>query len=54
MGSGQTTIQATTPGTTTIESTGASSAAPKLRAQYSSAVIVKMAANLWYVAGDVV
>jgi ribonuclease HIII len=54
MGSGQTTIQATTSGTTTIQSTGASSAAPKLRTQYSSAVITKVAANLWYVAGDVV
>ena len=54
MGSGQTTIQATNSGTTTIASTGSTSAAPKLRTQYSSAVITKVAANLWYVAGDVV
>jgi hypothetical protein len=54
MGSGQTTIQATTSGTTTIQSIAAAPAAPKLRTQYSSAVITKVAADLWYVAGDVV
>jgi len=54
MGAGITTIQASNSGTTVIQSTGASAAAPKLRAQYSSAVITKVAANLWYVAGDVV
>jgi hypothetical protein len=54
MGVGQTTIQATTSGTTFIYSTGAIPAQPRLRTQYSSAVITKVAADLWYVAGDVV
>jgi hypothetical protein len=54
MGSGQTTIQASDSGTTLIKSTGATIAAPKLRTQFSSAVATKLAANLWYVAGDVV
>jgi hypothetical protein len=54
MGTGQTTIQASNSGTTLIKSTGADVAAPKLRTQFSSAVATKVAANLWYVAGDVV
>ena len=52
-GAGQLTIQATTPGTTTIASTGASSVAPKLRAQNSAATLVKTSANQWYVMGDI-
>lgn len=37
----------------TIVSTGASAAAPKLRAQYSSATLVKRSGDLWYVLGDI-
>ena len=55
IGAGQTTIKAVTSGTTTIASTGASSIAPKLRAQYSAASCIKVANNpeLWYVVGDI-
>jgi tripartite-type tricarboxylate transporter receptor subunit TctC len=52
IGAGQVTIQAATSGTTTVTSTGATSASPKLRAQWSSATLVKKAANVWYVIGD--
>ena len=52
-GAGQLTIQATTPGTTTIASTGATATAPKLRAQNSAATLVKTSANQWYVMGDI-
>ena len=37
----------------TIVSTGATAAAPKLRAQYSSATLVKRSTDLWYVLGDI-
>ncbi len=53
IGAGQVTIQATTSGTTTVASTGATATAPKLRAQYSSATLIKAATDLWYVAGDI-
>jgi hypothetical protein len=53
IGVGQTTIQAVTSGTTTIQSTGASAAAPKLRARYSAATCLKAGTDLWYVFGDV-
>jgi hypothetical protein len=53
IGAGQTTIQAVTSGTTTIQSTGASAAAPKLRARYSMATCIKASTDLWYVAGDI-
>lgn len=53
-GSGQITIQATTPGTTTINSTGATTTAPKLRVQNSSATCLKTATDTWYVVGDIV
>jgi hypothetical protein len=52
IGAGQTTIQAVTSGTTTILSTGATAAAPKLRARYSSATCIKAGTDLWYVIGD--
>ena len=52
-GAGQLTIQATTPGTTTVSSTGATATAPKLRVQYSSATCIKTAANTWLVVGDI-
>lgn len=53
IGAGQVTIQAVTPGTTTVASTGATSTAPKLRAQYSSATLIKVATDTWYVVGDI-
>lgn len=52
-GSGQLTIQAVTAGTTTVASTGATSTAPKLRAQNSSATCIKTATDTWYVVGDI-
>jgi hypothetical protein len=51
-GAGQPTIGATTPGTTTIISTGATSATPKLRVANSGATCKKIAANSWIVFGD--
>jgi hypothetical protein len=53
IGAGQTTIQAVTSGTTTIQSTGATAAAPKLRTRYSAATCVKAGTDLWYVFGDI-
>jgi hypothetical protein len=53
IGAGQTTINAVTSGTTTIQSTGASAAAPKLRARYSAATCLKAATDTWYVFGDI-
>ena len=53
IGAGQTTIQAVTSGTTTIQSTGATAAAPKLRARYSAATCIKAGTDLWYVIGDI-
>jgi len=51
-GAGQPTIGATTPGTTTVISTGATSATPKLRVVNSAASAIKLAANSWLVVGD--
>ena len=53
IGAGQTTIQAVTSGTTSILSTGATAAAPKLRARYSMATCIKSATDTWYVVGDI-
>jgi hypothetical protein len=53
IGAGQTTIQAVTSGTTGILSTGATAAAPKLRARYSMATCIKAATDTWYVVGDI-
>jgi hypothetical protein len=53
IGAGQVTINAVTSGTTTISSTGATSTAPKLRAQFSSATCIKANTDLWYVVGDI-
>lgn len=50
MGAGQTTIAATSPGTTTVSATPGL----KLRAQFSTAVLVKRAPNNWLVSGDLV
>lgn len=52
-GSGQLTITATTPATTTVLSNGATAASPKLRAQYSSATCIKTGTDTWYVVGDI-
>jgi hypothetical protein len=53
IGAGQTTIQAVTAGTTSVLSTAATAAAPKLRARYSAATCVKAGTDLWYVFGDI-
>jgi len=53
IGAGQTTIQAVTSGTTSILSTGATAAAPKLRARYAMATCIKAATDTWYVVGDI-
>jgi hypothetical protein len=47
---GQVTIAATTPGTTTVNGTPGL----KLRAQWSSAVCIKRATDSWVVLGDLV
>lgn len=52
IGAGVTTIQATTPGTTTVTSAGATSAAPVL-ARYKAAVAVKTGTNAWTIIGAV-
>lgn len=52
-GAGQPTIGAVTPGTTTVISTGATSATPKLRVVNSAATAIKLAANSWLVVGDI-
>lgn len=49
-GAGQTTVVAVTPGTTTVRATPGN----KLRAQYSTAQVVKLAANEWLLMGDIV
>lgn len=54
IGTGVTTIQAVTSGTTSILSTGATAAAPALRARYSVATCIKANTDLWYVTGDIV
>jgi hypothetical protein len=53
IGAGQVTINAVTSGTTSVLSTGATAAAPKLRAQYSVATLIKAGTDLWYVTGDI-
>ena len=53
IGTGQVTINAVTSGTTTVLSNGGTPAAPKLRVQYSSATLVKVATDAWYVIGDI-
>ena len=52
-GAGQPTIGAVTPGTTTVISTAAISATPKLRVANSGATCKKLAANSWIVFGDI-
>jgi hypothetical protein len=50
-GAGQLTIQGA--GGVTVNSTGATTTAPKLRAQNSSATCIKTDTNTWYVVGDI-
>ena len=52
-GAGQPSIVAATPGTTTVISTGATPASPKLRVANSAATCIKLAANSWLVVGDI-
>jgi hypothetical protein len=51
-GAGVTTINAVTSGTTTINSAGATAAAPVL-SRYRSAACIKLAANSWIVVGGI-
>lgn len=51
-GAGLCTINAVTPGTTTVTSAGATSASPTL-AQYKTAVAIKTATNAWTVVGAI-
>ena len=51
-GAGVTTITATTPATTTINSAGAAAGSPVL-ARYKSAACIKVAANSWIVVGAI-
>jgi hypothetical protein len=53
IGAGQVTVSATTPGTTTVVSTGATAASPKCRAQYSAMTLVKRDTDSWYAIGDI-
>ena len=50
IGAGQVTIQGA--GGVTVASTGATSSAPKLRAQFSAATLIKVGTDSWYVVGD--
>jgi hypothetical protein len=51
IGAGKTTIEAVTPGTTTISSNGG--ADPDLRAQFSAASCIKTGTDTWLVVGDI-
>jgi hypothetical protein len=51
-GAGLCTISAVTSGTTTVLSAGAVAASPTL-AQYKTAVCIKTATDVWYVAGGI-
>ena len=53
IGAGTCTISATTSGTTTVLSAGATAASPTL-AQYKSAACIKTGTDTWYVVGAVV
>ena len=51
-GAGTVTISAVTSGTTTVLASGAVAASPTL-AQYKTAVCIKTATDIWYVAGGI-
>jgi hypothetical protein len=52
IGAGTCTISATTSGTTTVLSAGATAASPTL-AQYKSAACIKTATDTWYIVGAI-
>ena len=52
IGAGTCTTSATTSGTTTVLSAGATAAAPTL-AQYKSAACIKVATDTWYIVGAI-
>ena len=52
IGAGVCTISATTPGTTTVLSAGATAASPTL-AQYKAAACIKTGTDAWYVVGGI-
>lgn len=51
IGTGQVTIVGA--GGVTVSSTGATPTQPRLRAQFSSANLIKVATDTWYVVGDI-
>ncbi len=51
IGAGQVTVQGA--GGVTVASTGATSATPKTRAQYSALSLVKVGTDSWYAIGDI-
>jgi hypothetical protein len=53
IGVGQVTVSAASSGTTTITSSGATSASPKTRAQYSAMTCIKTGTDTWTVVGDI-
>ena len=52
LGTGQVTVSATTPGTTTVTSAAAVSASPATRKQGSVLILIKTGANAWSIDGD--
>lgn len=54
LGTAQITVNAVTPGTTSIISNASAPASPKTRVQYSSMTLIKLATDQWYVVGDIV
>jgi hypothetical protein len=51
IGAGQVTVQGA--GGVTVVSTGATSATPKCRAQYSAMTLIKSGTDSWYAVGDI-
>jgi len=52
-GAGQVTVSAATPGTTTVMSNAATSAAPKCRNQFAALTAIKVGTDFWFVIGDI-
>lgn len=53
LGLGQTTINAVTPGTTTISAASGTPTAPRCRVRFSGATCIKTATDAWLVFGDI-
>jgi hypothetical protein len=53
IGAGQVTVSAVSSGTTTVTSSGTTSAAPRTRTRYSAGSCIKTAVNTWTVVGDI-